>query len=97
MIRRKAFTAMDDAREPAAPQTVGYIVTVQIQYLDRVQEVSEMLESAGMEVERVLGTLGQIVGRAEEANRPTLAGVEGVQSIDREQQFRISPPDSGIQ
>ena len=62
-----------------------------------MEEVTDLLESAGMTVERVLGTLGQIIGRAEESKRPTLAGVEGVQSIDREQKFRINPPDSEIQ
>lgn len=88
---------MGDTPEPSSPETVEYIVTVQSQYLDRVQEVTEHLESAGLKVERVLGTLGQIVGRAEEAKRPTLAGVEGVQSVDPDRQFRIAPPDSEIQ
>ena len=83
--------------EEETPPTVGYIVTVQSQYLGRVQEVTELLESAGMHVERVLGTLGQIIGRAEEDKRPTLAGVEGVQSVDPQRQFRIPPPESEIQ
>ena len=79
------------------PETIGYIVTVQSQYLGRVEEVTGLLESAGLTVERVLGALGQIIGRAEESKRTTLAGVEGVQSIDREQKFRINPPESEIQ
>lgn len=79
------------------PQRVGYVVTVQSQYLDRVDEVAGMLASAGLEVERVLGTLGQIVGRAEEAAGTVLGGVPGVQSVDRARQFRIDPPDSEIQ
>ncbi|GAA3321722.1 hypothetical protein [Paeniglutamicibacter sulfureus] len=85
----------DPGQQPA--ETVGYIVTVQSQYLGRVEEVTGQLESAGMTVERVLGTLGQIIGRAEEAKRTTLAGVEGVQSVDPERRFRINPPDSDIQ
>lgn len=88
---------MGEDAEQSTPETVGYIVTVQNQYLGRVKEVTEMLESAGMRVDRVLGTLGQIIGRAEETTRPTLAGVEGVQSVDPARQFRISPPDSEIQ
>ncbi|MBV1778212.1 hypothetical protein KRR55_03665 [Paeniglutamicibacter sp. ABSL32-1] len=88
---------MGEQLEDSTPETIGYIVTVQSQYLGRVQEVTEMLESAGMQVERVLGTLGQIIGRAEEAKRPTLAGVEGVQSVDPARQVRIPPPDSQVQ
>lgn len=88
---------MDENPKQPTPETVGYIVTVQSQYLDRVDEVASMLESAGLKVERVLGTLGQILGRAEEAKRTTLGGVEGVRSVDPARQFRINPPDSEIQ
>lgn len=89
--------APGETPEEPGPPTVGYIVTVQSQYLGRVQEVADRLESAGMEIERVLGTLGQIVCRAQESMRETLAAVEGVQSVDPERRFGIAPPDSEIQ
>ncbi len=97
MNRLKAFTDMDDSQREPQPETVGYIVTIQEQYLGRVQEVAKSLESAGLTIDKVLGTLGQVVGHAQDTGRSRLAGVVGVESVERELRFGIAPPESGIQ
>ena len=79
------------------PQRVQYIVTVQGRYLDRIDEVAKMLASAGLDVERVLGTLGQVLGSAGEAAGTALGAVPGVQSVDRARQVRLGPPQGPIQ
>lgn len=84
-------------RPQPQPQRVEYIVTVQGRYLDRVDEVAKMLASAGLDVERVLGILGQVLGSAEESAGPALGAVPGVQSVDRARQVRLGPPRGGIQ
>lgn len=95
--RLKVITVMAETPREPQRETVGYIVTVQEQYLGRVQEVAKSLESAGLTIDKVLGTLGQVVGHAQDTGRSRLAGVVGVESVERELRFGIAPPESGIQ
>ena len=88
---------MADTGEPELPPSTTFIVTVQDAYLERVQEVAHDLEEAGLAIDRVLGSLGQVVGHAEDSGRARLAGVRGVASIESERRFGIAPPDSGLQ
>ena len=88
---------MDDFPGLPPQQTVTFIVTVQDAYLERVQEVAHDLEEAGLAIDRVLGSLGQVVGHAEDSGRARLAGVRGVASIEPERRFGIAPPESGLQ
>lgn len=88
---------MNNSEEQAAQRSVTFIVTVQEPYLDRVQEVAKSLESAGLTIDRVLGTLGQVVGHAMDSGRTRLAGVDGVESVERELHLGITPPESEIQ
>lgn len=85
-----------------------WVITVGDQELHRLDEIVAELESAGLEVIRVLRSLGQITGRtqAETAGeaRPDgavaselFAAVSGVDSVDAAQQYRINPPDAEIQ
>ena len=81
----------------AKPQPVTFIVTIQEPYLGRVQEVTKSLESAGLTIDRVLGSLGQVVGHAEDSGRSRFAGVAGVESVERELHFGTAPPESDVQ
>lgn len=94
---RKATTAMDETRGTTPAQSVTFIVTLQEHYLGRVQEVTEGLEAAGLTIDKVLGTLGQVVGHGDDSGRARMAGVLGVESVVAERRFGIAPPDSGIQ
>ncbi|OIH85869.1 hypothetical protein BLJ79_03420 [Arthrobacter sp. UCD-GKA] len=88
---------MDDSGRAPLPPSTTFIVTVQDAYLERVQEVAHDLEEAGLAIDRVLGSLGQVVGHAEDSGRARLAGVRGVASIEPERRFGIAPPESGLQ
>ncbi len=88
---------MDEFPDRSLPPSSTFVVTVQDAYLERVQEVARELEQAGLAIDRVLGTLGQVVGHAEDAGRDRLAGVRGVESVVPERRFGIAPPESGLQ
>ncbi|WP_293697245.1 hypothetical protein [uncultured Agrococcus sp.] len=81
-----------------------WIVTVGVQDIDRLDEIVAALESAGLCVDRVLGTLGQITGHtpAEDARdaataRASFAAVTGISSVDAVQRFGVAPPDEDVQ
>lgn len=64
---------------------------------DRVEDIAAQLRSAGMQVERVLATLGMITGSVAEGQRSTLEHIEGVGSVSEERTVQIAPPDAEIQ
>ncbi|GAA1865191.1 hypothetical protein GCM10009715_10460 [Paeniglutamicibacter psychrophenolicus] len=88
---------MDDSPGLPPQQTVTFIVTVQDAYLERIKEVTKELETAGLKIDRVLGTLGQVVGHAKDSGRNQLAGVRGVESVVPERRLGIGPPESDVQ
>lgn len=79
------------------PEPVTFIITVSGPYMGRLQEVARNLETAGLQVDRVLGTLGQVHGHAEGSRQANIAAVEGVSSVDPQRTFHLGPPDSDIQ
>ncbi|HIY65042.1 MAG TPA: hypothetical protein H9830_02035 [Candidatus Agrococcus pullicola] len=86
----------DQARE--------WILTVDDQHLDRLDEIVAALESAGLYIDRVLTTLGQIAGHtdAEDARdaisaRASFAAVTGISTVDAVQHFGVAPPDEEVQ
>ncbi|MCH8563804.1 S8 family serine peptidase [Nesterenkonia sp. YGD6] len=97
---------------PAAERTVTmpeqqWIITVDEEHLDAIDEVVADLESAGLVVDRVLRSLGQITGRTEATpgmqaqaagEEPKgFSAVAGVASADGGQRHHIAPPDAEIQ
>ena len=57
-------------------------VTVDDGHHADLDAVARALRASGMQVERVLGTLGLITGQALADARPSLLAVEGVSSVD---------------
>ena len=80
-----------------------WIVTVAQEHLHQIDEVVEELESAGLHVERVLRSLGQVTGRtesnsgAQRSPQQALAAVSGVESVATSQRYSVGPPDADIQ
>lgn len=80
-----------------------WVITVDQAHLNRLDDVVEGLQSAGLRVDRVLHSLGQVSGRTESAEdaesspQQRLAAVTGVESAVASQKVRISPPDAEIQ
>ncbi len=80
-----------------APLLAKFSVTVDDGHLAEMDSVARALRDSGMEVERVLGTLGLITGRAPVDARPSLLAVEGVTSVDEQLRFQLPPPDAPVQ
>lgn len=83
-----------------------WIITVDEEHLDGIDEVVADLEAAGLVVDRVLRSLGQVTGHTEEspgiraqttAEPPSFSAVAGVASADGAQQHHIGPPDAEVQ
>lgn len=76
---------------------MNFTVTVQDSHRSEIQDVAERLRACGLEVDRVLETVGMITGSAPEGRQTELEAVEGVSSVDGEVRFLLPPPDSDIQ
>lgn len=74
-----------------------FTVTVQDSHRSEIQGVAERLRACGLEVDRVLETVGMITGSAPDDRQAELEAVEGVSSVDGEVRFLLPPPDSDIQ
>lgn len=73
------------------------IITVTATYTSRMEQVVSSLESSGLEVQRVLGSLGQIIGQGAESQVHTFEAVEGVASVDAEQSYQLPDPQQPTQ
>ena len=74
-----------------------FSVTVDDRHLAEVETVAQALRDTGMEVERVLGTVGVITGRAPATARPALLAVDGVSSVDEQRRVQLPSPDAPVQ
>ncbi|MFB2893528.1 hypothetical protein ACE1CI_11505 [Aerosakkonemataceae cyanobacterium BLCC-F50] len=72
-------------------------ISVDDAHVDRISEVANSLQSAGLEVEQVLPTVGTIGGSIDSNQVNRLSQIEGVQHIEPEQSYQIAPPDSDVQ
>lgn len=72
-------------------------VLVDDQHRERILEVVEALQASGMKVERWMEQIGIITGSVDSAQVNTLSHVEGVATVESEQQYQLEPPDSEIQ
>ncbi|WP_218221752.1 hypothetical protein [Nesterenkonia sp. Act20] len=75
-----------------------WIITVDDQHLETMDEVVSELEASGLVIDKVLRSLGQITGHTKEAaGAANLAGVPGVASADNSRRHQIAPPDAEVQ
>lgn len=77
--------------------TVNLSVAVDDDYINRMSEVVQKLEAAGMKVEQVMETLGIITGSCSSDKVEALSQVEGVTHVETSREYQIAPPDSEIQ
>ncbi|MEA5464709.1 hypothetical protein [Leptothoe sp. PORK10 BA2] len=57
-------------------------------HLDQIDQVSEQLKAAGLEVEQTLSTLGIVTGLVESEKMSSLSEVTGVESVEVDQTIR---------
>lgn len=72
-------------------------VAVDDAHLSQIQQISEQLQSSGMNVEKILSSIGVINGLVESNQLDSLYQIEGIQSIEPQQGFQLAPPNSNIQ
>lgn len=81
--------------EVTASETV--IVTIRSDQLAQIEDVTEKLQAAGLVIDNVLKTLGQVTGHAKPEAVQVLRNVEQVESVTPQRMMGIAPPDSEIQ
>lgn len=86
---------MDQDSPDAVSHT--YIVTVTATYTAQMEQVVSSLESSGLHVNKVLNTLGQVIGHGNEQLRGQLEQIEGVQSVDEDRVYRLPSPKDPLQ
>lgn len=87
----------------AEPQ--HWVITVDDEHLSHIDDVVAQLQEAGLVVEKVLRSLGQITGYTEGTSVQSdevsgthrLSAVSGVASIDGAQRHSVAPPDAEVQ
>lgn len=72
-------------------------VTVGDDGRDHLDAVVASLRACGMDVERVLGTVGVVTGSVPADAVGALRGVAGVASVDEQLGYQLPPPDASIQ
>jgi len=72
-------------------------VAIADNYTDRMSEVVQKAQAAGMHVDQSLERLGVITGSIAPEKLQALSQVEGVLHVDPSQEIHLAPPDSDIQ
>jgi hypothetical protein len=72
-------------------------ISVDDAHIDRLMEVAASLQSVGMDVEQTLPSVGIISGSVSSDRVNGLYHIEGVQHIEPEQIYQLSPPGADVQ
>lgn len=84
--------------EPQEPPPVEVSVLVNGEHLSSIDAVAKALESAGLRVSAVMGTVGVITGTTDDPDQlGTLEQLDGVDSVEVTRKIQLPPPDSPIQ
>lgn len=77
--------------------TVKLLVSVSEDYLNRMSEIVQTLESIGMTNIQSMEAVGVITGSLDDSKVSDLSSVEGVAQVKPSREIQISPPDSELQ
>ena len=72
-------------------------VTVDDEHLEMMDTVADALRDSGMQVDKVLDTLGIITGSVPDGHHDSLSAIKGVASVSEDVEFQLPPPDSPVQ
>lgn len=72
-------------------------VSVDNAHLPQIEQVSQQLQSSGMNVEQTLSSIGVINGSIESDKVNSLYQIEGVQNVESQQGYQLAPPNSELQ
>lgn len=72
-------------------------ISVERAYLPQIEQISQQLQSFGMNVEQILSSIGVISGSIEPDKLNSLYQIKGVQNIESQQSYQLAPPNSDLQ
>jgi hypothetical protein len=72
-------------------------VSVDDAHLPQIEQISQQLQSSGMNVEQTLSSIGVINGSIESDKLNSLERIEGVQNVEPQQSYQLAPPSSDVQ
>lgn len=76
---------------------VNLSIAIDENHIDQILEVSQNLQSAGMNVEQLLDKLGIITGSCDSEKVESLSRVEGVSHVELSREYKLAPPESDVQ
>jgi hypothetical protein len=85
-----------DAFRPAVGD-LDVLVSVAEDHLDRLGEVVEHLQAAGLRVAETMEHLGVVAGTIAARRMAGLRGVEGVDAVEPNRPYQLPPPASDVQ
>ena len=72
-------------------------ITIGDAYLEQIDQVTEDLKAAGLEVEQTLSTLGIVTGSIESEKVSSLSEVTGVDAVEADRTITLPPPGANLQ
>jgi hypothetical protein len=72
-------------------------VSVDNAHLPQIGQISQQLQSSGMNVEQTLSSIGVINGSIPSDQLNSLYQIEGVKNVESQQNYQLAPPNSDIQ
>lgn len=72
-------------------------VSVDDAHLSQISQISQQLQSSGMNIEQTLSTIGIVSGSIQADKLNSLYQIEGVKDVESQQSFQLAPPNSDIQ
>lgn len=76
---------------------VKVTVSIDDAHIEQIDEVTEQLKAAGLDVEQTLTTLGIVTGSVASDNMSSLSDVTGVDSVEVDRTITLPPPGSDVQ
>ena len=78
-------------------KNVDVTVMVGEAHVEKIDDVKQKLEAAGLNVREVLSSIGAITGSAAPKSLAGLRKVHGVSAVESSQAYQLPPPDSDVQ
>ncbi|MEM7063522.1 MAG: hypothetical protein AAF572_10210 [Cyanobacteria bacterium P01_B01_bin.77] len=76
---------------------VKVTISIDDAHVEQIDQVTNQLKVAGLEVEQTLSTLGIVTGSVETEKMSALSKVTGVESVEADKSYQLAPPDSDVQ
>jgi hypothetical protein len=96
-LSRGIFTQNPSFIQGTEMSQVQISVSVDDAYLPQIEQISQQLQSFGMNVEQTLSSIGIINGSIESARLNSLDQIEGIKNVESQQGYQLAPPNSELQ